>query len=77
MNKITISLLALAALSTASFAGSGSPSGKLDNQEAPVLMQGETYSTQNAFAAPGESTGQLSALERWKKSFEENTISDK
>jgi hypothetical protein len=75
MKKIAISLLALAAVSTAAFAGefrgydqhdSRAYTGKHSNQA-------KNRSTSvNAFAAVNESTGALTAFERMQRNAEEN-----
>jgi hypothetical protein len=75
MKKIAISLFALAAVSTAAFAGefrgydqsdSGTYIGKHSNQAKNGSM------SVNAFAAVKESTGALTAFERMQRNAEEN-----
>ena len=75
MKKFAISLLALAAVSTAAFAGesrgtdlrdSGTYSGKYSNQ----AKNGAT--SVNAFAALKKSAGALTAFERMQQNAEEN-----
>jgi hypothetical protein len=72
MKKIALSLIALAAVSTASLASNRdvtTPYGAQDPHQAA------TVSAQNALAIPAASNGNLSAFERMKQISEENTVS--